>query len=123
MQPESSNRKGFQPLELESSVLSKRLPVVRLAAAISVHTTTVCVRSGIDSLRDRFSQKALEVRTNEDPSLWPNVEDPAIQHPFSNRILQMKEVYKHLYQVTGEEQPLLKLAAYVKICPPEKKAH
>ncbi|PVH71905.1 aldolase [Cadophora sp. DSE1049] len=53
-----------------------------------------------------------EVRTHEDPSLWPDVDDPATQHPFSNRILQMIEVYKHLFKVSGEQQPLMKLAAF-----------
>lgn len=51
------------------------------------------------------------MRTHENPALWPNVADPALQHPFSHRIFQMFNVYKTLYKTTGKMQPLIKNAA------------
>ncbi|KIW34121.1 uncharacterized protein PV07_00917 [Cladophialophora immunda] len=53
-----------------------------------------------------------EVRSMRDPSLWPNVEDPATQHPFSRPLAQMVGLYKHLEKKTGQTQPLIKLAAF-----------
>jgi transaldolase len=57
------------------------------------------------------------VRSHEDPSLWPDVEDPAIQHPFSHRIYQMTQAFKQLHEKNGMPQPLIKLAAYVLYLP------
>ena len=53
-----------------------------------------------------------EIRANLDLSLWPNVEDPATQHPFSARLVQMLETYRRLYKETGKRQPLIKNAKY-----------
>jgi hypothetical protein len=52
-----------------------------------------------------------------DPSLWPNVEEPATQHPFSPTLAQMVGIYKHLERTTDRRQPLIKLAAYVQKSP------
>ncbi|KUI67411.1 Transaldolase [Cytospora mali] len=54
-----------------------------------------------------------ETRAHDDLNLWPNVEDPATQHPMSARIVQILETYKRLYKETGKEQPLLKNASFV----------
>ncbi|KAK6813416.1 hypothetical protein RU639_011304 [Aspergillus parasiticus] len=54
-----------------------------------------------------------EVRANMDLSLWPNVEDPATQHPFSPRLVQMLETYRRLYKETGKQQPLIKNANFI----------
>ncbi|KKY16855.1 putative transaldolase [Phaeomoniella chlamydospora] len=54
-----------------------------------------------------------EVRAHDDLSLWPDVEDPASQHPMSARIVQILETYKRLYKETGKEQPLLKNASFI----------
>jgi len=53
-----------------------------------------------------------ETRAHNDRSLWPDVEDPATQHPMSPRIVQIQETYKRLYKETGKEQPLIKHARY-----------
>ncbi|KAF5720250.1 transaldolase [Fusarium globosum] len=47
-----------------------------------------------------------------DPSLWPDVQDPALEHPFSHRIAQMVQAYKTLFAATGKEQPLIKNAGF-----------
>lgn len=54
-----------------------------------------------------------DVASFQDPSLWPNVNDPATQHTFSNRLYQMVDAFKRLSELTGKDQPLIKLAAYV----------
>ncbi|KAL1893497.1 hypothetical protein Sste5346_006325 [Sporothrix stenoceras] len=45
--------------------------------------------------------------------LWPNVKDPAKDHPNSPRVVQILEIYRRLYKATGEEQPLLKNASFI----------
>jgi hypothetical protein len=47
-----------------------------------------------------------------DASLWPDVQDPALQHPMTPRILHIIETYKRLHKETGKEQPMLKPARY-----------
>ncbi|GKZ45856.1 hypothetical protein AbraIFM66951_008724 [Aspergillus brasiliensis] len=54
-----------------------------------------------------------EIRANLDLTLWPNVEDPATQHPFSARLIQMLETYRRLYKETGKQQPLIKNANFI----------
>ncbi|KAH8433966.1 uncharacterized protein LDX57_011602 [Aspergillus melleus] len=54
-----------------------------------------------------------EIRANLDLSLWPNVEDPASQHPFSARLVQMLETYRRLHKETGKKQPLIKNANFI----------
>lgn len=54
------------------------------------------------------------MRAHDEPdTLWPNVEDPATQHPMSARIVQIIETYKRLYKETGKEQPLVKNASFI----------
>lgn len=55
-----------------------------------------------------------EVRAHDEPdTLWPDVEDPATQHPMSARIVQIIDTYKRLYNETGKEQPLVKNASFI----------
>lgn len=51
-----------------------------------------------------------ETRAHDDRSVWPDVDDPATQHPMSPRIVQMLEIYRRLYKETGKQQPLIKNA-------------
>ncbi|KAF5563269.1 transaldolase [Fusarium napiforme] len=53
-----------------------------------------------------------EIRTHLNPELWPDVQDPALEHPFSHRIAQMVQAYKTLFATTGKEQPLIKNAGF-----------
>lgn len=55
----------------------------------------------------------LEIRAHNDLSLWPNVQDPATQHPMSGRVLNMMHAYKRLYDQTGKPQPKMKLASFL----------
>ncbi|KAK6224484.1 transaldolase b [Colletotrichum tabaci] len=55
-----------------------------------------------------------EVRAHDEPeALWPDVKDPATQHPMSARIVQIIETYKRLYKETGREQPFVKNASFI----------
>ncbi|CAN8104137.1 unnamed protein product [Discula destructiva] len=54
-----------------------------------------------------------EIAAHNDLSLWPNVEDPATQHPMSARIVQIMDTYRRLYQETGKPQPKVKLASFI----------
>ncbi|KAF9872385.1 hypothetical protein CkaCkLH20_10212 [Colletotrichum karsti] len=44
---------------------------------------------------------------------WPNVDDPALEHPMSPRLVQILQVYSRLREETGKEQPLLKPASFI----------
>ncbi len=52
----------------------------------------------------------IEVRAHAEAKLWPNVEDPALDHTMSARMVQILETYKRLYKETGKEQPMVKSA-------------
>ncbi|PPJ59557.1 hypothetical protein CBER1_09799 [Cercospora berteroae] len=54
-----------------------------------------------------------EVKAHDDHALWPDAEDPALQHTMSARTLQILETYARLYKETGKEQPLLKQASFI----------
>jgi transaldolase len=67
-----------------------------------------------DLVVDRVANDWTETKAHDFPdTLWPNVKDPATEHPMSARIVQILETYKQLYKETGKEQPLLKNARYV----------
>ncbi|KAG5743395.1 hypothetical protein H9Q70_013892 [Fusarium xylarioides] len=48
-----------------------------------------------------------------DREQWPNVEDPALDHPMSPRIVRTQQIYKRLREETGKTQPLLKPASFI----------
>lgn len=54
-----------------------------------------------------------EIPAHTDLSLWPDVEDPATQHPMSARIVQILDTYKRLHESTGKPQPKMKLASFI----------
>ncbi|OAA65818.1 Aldolase-type TIM barrel [Niveomyces insectorum RCEF 264] len=54
-----------------------------------------------------------ETRAHDLPELWPNVKDPATEHPNSPRVVQILEVYRALYKATGKDQPLVKNASFI----------
>ncbi|KAJ6631155.1 hypothetical protein B0H10DRAFT_2159954 [Mycena sp. CBHHK59/15] len=54
-----------------------------------------------------------EVRAHADLKLWPNVQDPATEHPMSHRMMQMLETYKRMYKETGKPQPMIKSASFI----------
>ncbi|KAL7809345.1 aldolase [Trichoderma aethiopicum] len=68
-----------------------------------------CSQAGMLYISPYFN----ETRAHDDLSLWPDVEDPATQHPMSARIFQILETYRRLYRETGKEQPLLKNASFI----------
>ncbi|OAA76134.1 transaldolase [Akanthomyces lecanii RCEF 1005] len=48
-----------------------------------------------------------------DRTQWPDVQDPALQHPMSPRIVQILRAYKTLDETTGQTQPMLKMASFL----------
>lgn len=54
-----------------------------------------------------------ETRAHVDVDLWPDVEDPATQHPMANRMIHIRQVYNQLAKDTGKPQPQIKAASYV----------
>ena len=52
----------------------------------------------------------IEVRAHVEQDLWPDVEDPATQHPFSYRMIHIRDAYAKL-KAEGKHVPLNKAAS------------
>ncbi|KAL0936993.1 transaldolase b [Colletotrichum truncatum] len=79
-------------------------------ALFSLPQAIACSQAGMLYISPYYN----EVRAHDEPdTLWPNVEDPATEHPMSARIVQIIETYKRLYKETGKEQPLVKNASFI----------
>ena len=53
----------------------------------------------------------VEPQAHTDPSVWPDVADPATQHPMSSRHYQIRQTYDRLERETGKKQPQMKTAS------------
>ncbi|ETI20929.1 hypothetical protein G647_07272 [Cladophialophora carrionii CBS 160.54] len=53
-----------------------------------------------------------EIAAHLDPSLRPLVEDPALEHPMSARVIHILKTYAEAYVRTGKEQPILVIASH-----------
>ncbi|ROW03679.1 hypothetical protein VMCG_05343 [Cytospora schulzeri] len=67
----------------------------------------------MSQLQSLTSKINAEILAHNDLSLWPDVEDPATQHPMSARVIQMLDTYRRLYKETGKSQPKMKLASFL----------
>ncbi|GFZ45842.1 hypothetical protein JCM24511_03574 [Saitozyma sp. JCM 24511] len=54
-----------------------------------------------------------EVRAHVEVDLWPDVEDPATQHPMSYRMIHIRDTYRKLAKETGKTQPMIKSASFI----------
>ncbi|KZO99539.1 aldolase [Calocera viscosa TUFC12733] len=54
-----------------------------------------------------------EIRAHFDKSLWPDVADPAKEHPMSARVVHIVQTYRKLAATTGERMPQVKLASFL----------
>ncbi|CAK7218363.1 hypothetical protein SBRCBS47491_003484 [Sporothrix bragantina] len=68
-----------------------------------------CSQAGCLSISPYFN----DVRAHEDRSIWPNVRDPAVEHPNAPRLVQILDLYRRQYAATGKRQPLVKNASFV----------
>ncbi|EGX88859.1 transaldolase [Cordyceps militaris CM01] len=48
-----------------------------------------------------------------DRTQWPDVADPALEHPMAPRLVQILHAYKKLADATGQPQPMLKMASFL----------
>ena len=93
-------------------------------AVFSLEQAIACSQAGCLSISPYYNRTGIsnnevasvlttltDIASFKDPSLWPDVEDPAIQHPFSYRLYQMVHAFRQISQATGKAQPLIKLAA------------
>ncbi|KAJ7064252.1 hypothetical protein C8F01DRAFT_40729 [Mycena amicta] len=51
----------------------------------------------------------------EKEKYWPDLADPALEHPMIPRVLKIFEVYKRRAKETGQQQPLIKSASYLSV--------
>ncbi|KAH7006832.1 hypothetical protein EDB80DRAFT_644877 [Ilyonectria destructans] len=80
-------------------------------ALFSLPQAIACSQAGMLYISPYYN----EVRAHDEPELWPNVKDPATEHPMSARIVQIINTYKRLYKETGKEQPLVKNASFITV--------
>nr|POF04246.1 transaldolase [Quercus suber] len=91
----------------------------------AMNASRILLNEGIRTLGQVTCQADIEQWANKhdqvpwyhaDAALWPNVRDPALEHPMSPRIIQILDAYKHLREKTGQEQPMLKPARCANRC-------
>ncbi|OCF36384.1 transaldolase [Kwoniella heveanensis BCC8398] len=75
----------------------------------SLPQAIACSQAGMHSISPYFN----ETRAHVEPELWPDVEDPATQHPMSARMRHIRDTYDRLAKETGKTQPLIKAASCV----------
>ncbi|OXC65858.1 hypothetical protein AYX13_05235 [Cryptococcus neoformans] len=75
----------------------------------SLAQAIACSQAGMLSISPYYN----EVRAHVDYSLWPDVADPATQHPMSFRMRHIRETYDRLAKETGKVQPLIKGASFI----------
>lgn len=56
-----------------------------------------------------------EPQAHTDASVWPDVADPATEHPMSARHYQIRQTYDRLAEETGKKQPQMKTASFVSV--------
>ncbi|KAI1063679.1 hypothetical protein LB506_005487 [Fusarium annulatum] len=78
-------------------------------ALFSLAQAIACSQAGMLYISPYYN----ETRAHDELSLWPDVADPALEHPNSPRVVQILETYKRLYKETGKEQPLVKNASFI----------
>ncbi|WVO20966.1 uncharacterized protein IAS62_002267 [Cryptococcus decagattii] len=75
----------------------------------SLAQAIACSQAGMLSISPYYN----EVRAHVDYNLWPDVADPATQHPMSFRMRHIRETYDRLAKETGKVQPLIKAASFI----------
>ncbi|KAK8869560.1 hypothetical protein IAR55_000127 [Kwoniella newhampshirensis] len=75
----------------------------------SLPQAIACSQADMLSISPYFN----EVRAHVEVDLWPDVEDPATQHPFSFRMRHIRDTYDRLAKETGKTQPLIKGASFI----------
>ncbi|KAK4685477.1 hypothetical protein P7C73_g4668, partial [Tremellales sp. Uapishka_1] len=60
-----------------------------------------------------FADPSAEVRAHAEQDLWPDVEDPATEHPMAYRMIHIRDTYAKLKKETGKEQPMVKSASFI----------
>ncbi|PSR77322.1 hypothetical protein BD289DRAFT_445513 [Coniella lustricola] len=84
------------------------LPIATLGTAVfGLAQAIACSQANMLYISPYFN----EIRAHNDLSLWPDVKDPATEHPMSARCVQMIETFQKLYKQTGRRQPKMKLAS------------
>ncbi|WVQ69764.1 hypothetical protein V866_008021 [Kwoniella sp. B9012] len=75
----------------------------------SLPQAIACSQAGMHSISPYFNECPAHV----DPSIWPDVEDVATQHPMAARMRHIRDTYDRLAKETGKTQPLIKAASCV----------
>ncbi|OAP55772.1 hypothetical protein AYL99_09924 [Fonsecaea erecta] len=56
-----------------------------------------------------------EIAAHLDPSLRPQVTDPALEHPMSARVIHILKTFAEAYVRTGKEQPVMVIASHFNV--------
>ncbi|KAJ6443570.1 transaldolase [Purpureocillium lavendulum] len=95
-------------LNAVATLSAKGIPTLG-TAVFCLPQAVACSQANAFYISPYFNEKA----AHDDRSKWPNVDDPATEHPMSPRVFQMLQVYRKLFKETGRDQPLMKNASYI----------
>ncbi|RJE18938.1 Transaldolase [Aspergillus sclerotialis] len=104
-------KEGIRTLGTSLFSLPQAIAASQASVSLSALTSTVCTTSNIFEEFHLISKTVPWFHT--DRKQWPDVEDPALEHPMSPRIMQIQETYARLYKETGKVQPMLKPASFI----------
>ncbi|ORY25073.1 putative transaldolase [Naematelia encephala] len=77
----------------------------------SLHQAIAASQAGMHAISMYFN----EPMAHTDPAYWPDVADPATEHPMAARHYQIRQTYDKLSEQTGKAQPQMKTASFVSV--------
>jgi transaldolase len=93
---------------VQAAEILRREGIPTLGTALfSLHQAIACSQAGMYAISMYFN----EPNAHTDPTIWPDVADPATQHPMSPRHLLIRRAYAQLEERTGNKQPQMKTAS------------
>ncbi|GFZ48393.1 hypothetical protein JCM24511_06141 [Saitozyma sp. JCM 24511] len=93
-----------------AAVILKKEGIATLGTSLfSLHQAIAASQAGMHAISIYFNEPLAAVEATR----WPDVEDPASQHPMAARHLRIRQAYDRLAKETGRKQPQLKTASYV----------
>ncbi|KAI0873756.1 hypothetical protein GGS24DRAFT_490483 [Hypoxylon argillaceum] len=92
-----------------AKILSQEGIVTLETALFGLLQAIACSQAGCLYISPYYNEN----QAHTDLTLWPDVQDPANEHPNSPRMMRIIETYKRLYKETGKEQPFVKLASFL----------
>nr|KAK5448456.1 hypothetical protein LTR18_001544 [Exophiala xenobiotica] len=120
-----SYAKGFESAGVPKDRFAIKLPFSGSAASAAVELNTQGIRTlatTVFSLEQAIAASQSnclfispyynEIAAHLEPTLRPKVEDPALEHPMSARVIHMLKTFAEAYARTGKAQPVMIIASH-----------